>query len=127
MIRWEAKFAPRIGADMVVDLEDAAEIAAPGEAALPGDGIELEIGKGQEAHGVFDAESGECGLWAFSSGLPEQPAQMTDGDIDGLGDLVEFWLLRHVLAVPEQALLDCCQSVIAPVLVRGERCFRESD
>lgn len=112
---------------MVVDLEDAAEVAATGETALSGDGVELEIGKGQQAHGVFEAESREGGLRAFSAGLPEQPTKVPDGDIDGLGDMVEFRLLRHVLAVPEQTLLNFCQSVIPPVLVRGERRFRQGD
>ncbi len=120
-------FAPRIGADVVVNLEDAAEVAAAGEAALPGNGVELEVGKGQESHGVFEAEPSECGLRTFASGLPEKPAQMTDGDIDGLGDLVKFRLHRHVLAVPGEALLDFFQSVISPVLVGGERRFRQGD
>jgi hypothetical protein len=39
---------------VVVNFEDLTEIAAAGEAALPGDGVELEFGKGEKAHGVFD-------------------------------------------------------------------------
>ena len=124
MIRREAAFAPRVGANVVVNLEDAAEVATAGEAALPGDGVELEIGKGQETHGVFETEPGERGLRAFAAGLPEKPSQMSDGDIDGLGDLVEFRLVRHVIAVPRQALLDFFQGVIPAVLVGGERRFR---
>ena len=66
--------APRVGTDMVVHFEDAAEVAAARKPALLGDGIELEVGERQQPHGPFQAHPRERGLRAFVPRLPEEAA-----------------------------------------------------
>ena len=65
--------APGVGTDVAVGLEDAAQVAAAGKSALAGDGVELEIGKREQAHRPFETQTGEGGLRAFASDLPKEP------------------------------------------------------
>jgi len=118
---------PGVGCHVMMDSEDAAKIAAAGKPALSGDGVELEVREGQQPHGPFEAQSGECGLRAFATDVPKEPAQVADGNADGLGDLIELRLFGHVVAVPSEAVEDLLQRVIDSVLIRGKECFRQRD
>ena len=104
--------APRVGTDVVVHFEDAAEVAASRKPALLGNGIELEVGERQQSHGSFEAHPRERGLRAFVPRLPEEAAQVADGDVDGLRGLFELWLLDHVFAVPRETGLDLLERVV---------------